>query len=435
MVMISVGIVFINPYSLINFVYYLCLWQSFIFLFHRNESKIFFFAFIVNSALIVVYYLVQTSVYPESYGTTSPLGSWTDDSYFFALVADSIPSGLDVREGFELRDHPYTTLIRSLTFFPIRHPMDVIFFQSGIAAMLVTFSRRFTFQISSDRKLSNLVYIFTLFCPVLMMNGGVILLRDTFVAALFMYSMCSLNSRRFLLTFGAVGLSMMIRPGTALILIFAYIIIFYSELKIFIRRNIVLIYSGAILLLFFGVYFVQLFPDFLGELVIKWTSGGAISFSGRELYEDLTKADDSIFLSIQNSFFLIKAFFGGVYLFLYPFFSIKDFFSFDQFDIRTFAMTLVMPVYSIWLNAWFIAGVLFRDREIKKQMGIVIAMIAVYLLLGTYSLQTRHKTIIQPLYYIIVAIGFAKASQRMRFLGYVLSLVLFFAQVAISLLK
>jgi hypothetical protein len=425
------GILLVHPASLAHFAFYLCLWGAWILLFHRSEAEDFGFAFVVNSAFITVFYLVQTTVYPDSYGTTSPLGSWTDDSYFFALVADSLPANLVVRDNYFLYTHPFATLVRWVTPLAIEHPMDVIFFQSGIAAMLATFSRKFMFQMSSDTRLANTVYVFTLVCPFLMMNGGVIFIRDTFAAALFVYSLCCINSRRFVMALAALALQMAVRPGTALILVPAYVIIYFVDIRAFCRRHRLLVAVGVILVALAGLRIAQSLPD-LRELVGGTSEGGGIGFLGREIITDLTAEQDGnvLFLSIQKLPFLVKLFLNGAYIFLYPFLSPKHAFAGEFFDLRGITMNLVVPIQAFWLNAWFIAGALSRPRVTRRQTEILIAVIVAFLLIGTYSLQTRHKTILYPLYYFIIAIGFVRASPKQRRFGYLCSSALLLLQLA-----
>lgn len=420
----------LNPHSLLQFANYFVVWNAVIYLFNRDDIEDFSFAFLVNSAFVALFVLIQSSVYPDSYGTTSPLGSWTDDSYFFALAADTIPPDLVVRGDFFFYSHPYASLIRWLTIFSIDHPLDALFFQSGVAAMLTTYSKKFTWQLSGNRRLANTVYLFTLTCPFLMMNGGVILIRDTLAAALFAYSMSCLNAKRYLLAFAAIGAQLAVRPGTALILLPAYAIIYLPELKAFIARRPLLVMLGAAV---FSVFAAQLVSTVL-ELADSTIGVQQIGFLGRELIADLTAVPDAnaLFLSIQDLPFFIKLFLNGAYIFLYPFLTPRFIMGADYFDLRSITLNLLVPVYAFWLNAWFVAGALTRFRVTPRQRSIVVAVVVALLLIGTYSLQTRHKTIIYPLYYFVIAIGFTSATQLARRLGYVCSSIFLLLQIALA---
>jgi len=72
-------------------------------------------------------------------------------------------------------------------------------------------------------------------------------------------------------------------------------------------------------------------------------------------------------------------------------------------------------------------------RAMERQRAIVVAIVVILLLVGIYSLQTRHKTIIYPLYYLIVAVGFSNATPFARRCGYVISGSFLLLQIASAL--
>lgn len=436
-VVTAAGIFAVHPQSIAHFSYFFCLWVLAVGLLHRQDSARFAFAFLINSAFIALFFVVQTAAFPDSYGTTSPdSSSWTDDSHFFTLLADELPANLLVRDQYFLYTHTFSTLIRVLTPLPIVHPMDAIFFQSGTAALLATFTRRFTLQLGGDRQLGDVVFAFTVACPFLMMNGGVVLLRDTLAAALLVYSLSCLLDRRLLLALGAVLLQLALRPGTGLILLPAYLIVFGSDLRAFARRHQAaapLVLIGVPLVVGAGVALlwdrlVGLAPDLFAAAL---ASGAAVDLFGREVIDDLVATENAnvVFLAVQDLPFVVKLFLNGAYMFVYPFLSPRYAFASTSFDLRGITMNLLVPVYALWLNAWFIAGAITRQRALLRQVGIVAAVIVSLLLIGTYSLQTRHKTILYPLFYIVVAIGLCRATPAERRVGYWCSGLLLLLQV------
>lgn len=426
------GILLVNASSIANFAWYFCLWNAFILVCHRDELHDFALAFLVNSAFVALFVLVQSTVYPDTYGTTSPLSmSWTDDSYFFSLVADSVQPDLLTRPGYWEYMAPFPLLIRAVTPLTIEHPLDVLFFQSGTAALLATFSAKLMLQLSRDRHLAAIVFAFTLICPFLMMNGGVIFLRDTLSAALLVYSLCAINERRLLLAAAAIALQVAIRPGTGIILMFAYPVIYFREAWAYLRHHPVTSGTLAALLVLAGIAFL---PDAIDYLSAHY-KGEAIGFLGREVFAELSD-DPSInafFLAVQDLPFAVKLPLNAAYIFMYPFFRPNALAAASHFDVRTLVMSVVVPVYSYWLNAWFFAGALSAKPVIDRQRAIAIAIVVILVLVGTYSLQTRHKTIIYPLYYLMVAIGYAKATPMAQRIGYVLSAVLLLVQIARTL--
>ncbi len=424
-----VCILCIKPSSMAHFVWFFCVWTGFALLFHRAETGNFALAFVVNSAFVGIYVLVQSTVYPDTYGTTSPLAAtWTDDSYFFSAVADSVPPELFTRQDYWLYEPVFTRLIRAITPLPIDHPIDALFFQSGTAALLATFSSKLMIQLSHDRRMANLVFVFTVVCPFLLMNGGAILLRDTLTAALFVYTLCCINDRRFVSAALALAVQMSVRPGTGAILMFAYPIIYFAEVRDFVWRRPISTALSAILLVVAAAIAFPYAVEYVGGLYTT----GAVTLLGREVYTDLS-ADSSVnalFLAIQQMPFVVKLVLNAAYIFMYPFLSIRTVFDGTHFDARSFLLNIVAPIYSLWLNAWFFAGMLRGKAVIERHREICVAIAVVLILVGTYSLQTRHKTIIYPFYYIMIAVGFAKATPNSRRIGYVIAAMLLFVQIA-----
>jgi hypothetical protein len=440
-VLTAVGILWVHPQSLAHFAWYFGLWTAAVALLHRAEVGRFALAFLVNSAFVAAFYVVQTAAYPDSYGTTSPVSSsWTDDSHFFSLLADEVPARLYVRDQYFLYSQTFSTLIRILTPLPIVHPMDAIFFQSGTAALLATFTRRVVLQLGGDRQLAGVVFALVVGCPFLMMNGGVILIRDTLAAALLVYTISCLLGRHWLPAAGAVVLQLAVRPGTGLILLPVVLIVFQGDILAFARRHpaaapfaligIPLLLVAAIVLAW--DILMALAPALLSAALL---SAGGVELFGREVIDDLTSTENVnvVFLSVQDLPFPIRVVLNGAYMFLYPFLSPRYAFSGEGFDLRSITLNLVFPVYAIWLNAWFIAGAISRRHVLGRERELVWAVIVGLLLIGTYSLQTRHKTVLLPLYYIVVAIGCCRATPADRRVGYWCASGLAVLQLAFSL--
>lgn len=413
------GILYVNPHSLLGLVYYFLLFLILFVTFHRDSISDYVFAYVVNSALISVFYVIQTTVYPESFGTSSPLGSWTDDSFFFALTADNIPLSLLLRENYNLYSSPYSDIMRFVSLIPINHPMDVIFFQSGVAAILTSFLKRFTMQQTGDPRAANVAYILALVCPFLLMNGGALLIRDTLSAALFIYSLSCFNRRQWPLALAALILQIVIRPGTGIILLPLYFIIYMPNLNQLTAGRVGQLVIGMPIVMVLGSLVAVNFLD----LSVYSQYFDKLSLSGRDA-ADFIAVDanaNGVLIAIQNMPFAIRFLLNGAYIFLYPFLSIKAAFPSALFDTRSFLLSLAAPIEGLWLNAWFFAGAISRARASSQQRQIALAVIVGVLIIGTYSMQTRHKTIIYPIYYFIIALGFTRSSATERRIGYAIS--------------
>jgi hypothetical protein len=297
--------------------------------------------------------------------------------------------------------------------------MDVIFFQSGIAALLTTFTRQFMLQLNASARSANAAYILTIICPFLLMNGGALLLRDTFSAALLIYSLSCISDRKWPLGIAAIILQIVIRPGTAIILVPCYFIIFLPNWRQFRLKEIVsyvILFPAIVVIGVLAGSSIVNIPAMLGLF-------DHVNLDGREVISDLT-ADvngNAIFLAIQNLPFALKFILNGAYMFLYPFLSWRNAFSGLALDARAILLNIVVPVEAFWLNAWFFAGTVASSRHLARKNNLVAAVLVSLLILGTYSLQTRHKTIVYPLYYILVATGLCEGTRTGKRWGYVLS--------------
>jgi hypothetical protein len=417
--------------SIIGYLYFLFVWTIFILLFDKKEAVDFIIAFLCNGIFTIIYVSLESFIYPESYGTTSPLGSWTDDSHFFSLCADTIPKGLIVRDEYYLYTQFYSDLIVFITPFKIRYPLDIIYFQSGIAAIISTYVKQWTIQWFSDEKLGKMVYYLCIFSPFLMMHGGVILIRDTFVAALFILSLCCINRKRYMFAIIAVVIQFPLRVGTAFILLPLYFIIYYNDIKHFFSKHLLFVVVPIIVILI-AVYKQDLIIEYFDIESLLMSKG--VSIAGRELFEDLiaTPEMNKIFLFIQEQQFIIKSFLSGAYIFFYPFLSFKGIMNSQGIDIRTFLLGLVYPIYLFWLNAWFFSA-LFSEHSIMKQLRpLLITIIIGFILIGIFSMQSRHKTVLLPLYYIVVAVGYTYSSKKSKDLGFLISAIWIFVQLILT---
>jgi hypothetical protein len=210
-----------------------------------------------------------------------------------------------------------------------------------------------------------------------------------------------------------------------------YAIIYFDEIKAAVRRHPILVASGAVVL---SVAAYQFTPVILDLLEAQFGMKG-VSFIGRELIDEMV-ADSNVntlLVAIQEMPFLVRLFLNAAYIFLYPFLSIRQVIEADYFDLRNIAMSLVVPIYAFWLNAWFIGGAITSIRVIERQRAVIFALVATMLLIGSYSLQTRHKTVIYALYYIVVAIGFTSSTRFARNFGYAASGFLLLVEIAAAL--
>jgi hypothetical protein len=421
----------VHPHAIFLLFYYLLAWNAFIYIFHREQFRDFIFAFLISSAFIGLFYLIQTANFPDAYGATSPLSrSWTDDTHFFSLAADDVPGGFPVRPGYYLYFQPFSTLIKIVTLPFTDHPMDVIFFQAGVTALISSFSKTFVRTLGGDEVVARTTFALTLLCPFIMMNGGVILLRDTFVAAMLIYGLACWNQHKYPHAIVAVALQFAIRPGTAIILVPTYALLFFAGSG---KRSTKQIFALAALCI--GVVGLVLGTNII-DTMATMLSGNmkSISLGGRDNYNDLAVGNmNQILLKLLDLPVILKFPLTGAYIFAYPFFAPANASSPYGFDLRAVTLNILYPLYALWVNGWLIAGVITKAKVLRYQKLIVLCLVATLILIGNYSLQTRHKTMLMPLIYVIAAVGMRKASPDERKIGFAVSFAMIAAEAVVAM--
>jgi hypothetical protein len=420
-------IIFINEVSIISFAYFFSIWTILYFFLDKEVLGKFTLAFLINSFFICIYVLFQSNMFPSSYGTTSPLNdSWTDDSHFFSLLANQIPVGLETREYYFEYKHPFSSFLRMITPFGIYHPLDILFFQSGVMATMAIYTSKFAQILTNNQKVSNRVFYLITFSPFLIFNGGVILIRDIEVATLFILSIYSLLRKNYFLAFVSMFVQFFIREGTAYFILPLFFTFFLLEKpKVF-----------KILFFVFSISSVLFFFLYFNNEITEYLIRHSLTILGRDFSSTLSDvvSENGIFYKIQELNFIEKFFIAPIYIFLYPFFSVTFLKNINGFDARAFFLSFVYPIEGIFLYPLFFAGFFIRNHYKKNySFYLKIFFIIGFIMLGLISLQTRHKTVFIAFYYYFVALGTIENSIWKKLILLSISIVWFFLQLYIAL--
>jgi len=424
MAVVSGLICLINPHSLIGYYYYFALWLGFMVLFDRRQAKWFVSAYLITAVLAALYVLVQVHYYPQSYGCTSPLGAQTDDSFFFSLVADSIPPGMETRDGYYLYSYGFSSIVRWITPFYVAHPLDVLFFLSGVAGLVCVYARQLTIQLTSNRHAGRTAYVLSLFCPMMLMNGGAVFVRDTMVGALLVLSLCCIFRRRYLAFGICVAMQFVLRPGTAVMILALYGFMFAENLGSLLRTRkarlrvglavVILGVAGSWVLYSKQEQLMQLFQD----------NGVSVTDLRREGQSEILAAGfgKGAFAAIQQQVLPLRVLLSLVYMYLAPFLNPNGMVTPDAFDCRILLMNVVYPIWAVPIHAGAVAALFPKDPRLRKPLRKWLLMLLVAcFFIGVFSLQIRHRVIIQPLFYVLAAAGFYLGSTRGKVIGFCLA--------------
>jgi len=418
-------VTYLNPSSLLGYWYFLAIGLLFFSLFDRSELKDFAQAYLINGFLTALYVLAQVHFYPESVGCTSPLGLQTDDSYFFSLVADDIPPDLETREGYFLYTSGFSDLVRFITPFRVTHPLDVLFFLSIVAGLICVYTQQYALQLTGDKKVARTAYILCQFCPLMLMNGGAVFVRDTFVGGLLILSLCCINRRRFFAFVCCTLLQFVLRPGTALIILPLYSLIHVGDVFTGLKSQEARVrFAFTALILAGTVAAVFLWREQLEDLLE--TQGIRLSEFRREGLDDvLMGSGRGTFMWVQEQSLLVRILLATAYMYLVPFLALTGLVTQYGFDSRFLLMNIVYPLWVIPIHAWVIASLFTKQKSSADLRWMALAFLVGCFLIGAFSLQSRHKVIIQPLLYVLAAAGCHLAPREARRAGYVFSALWF----------
>jgi hypothetical protein len=430
---VTAGVIWVvHPHALLGYAHYFLLWSLFIALFDHVETRHFVNAYFVNAALTALYVLVQVHFYPDSHGCTSPLGAQTDDSFFFSLVADEIPLGMDTRPEYYLYSYGFSNLVRAVTPFTVTHPLDILFFLSGVAALVSVYTRRLAVHLTGSERAGRMAYFLALFCPMMLMNGGAVFVRDTFVGALLVLSFCCFYRRRYVAFALCVISQFFLRPGTALMILVLYAAVFVTGRKWKPRSQFQLVVLACTItgLVFGGLALGYSKRDWLKYQLEK---NGVVLGEFRREGQDETLAGGfgkGSFTAIQRQVLPLRLSLSTVYMYLAPFFNTNNLRTSDGFDTRILLMNVVYPLWVWPVHAGIFAAFFAPPRVRATLRQWMWVLLFACFLIGSFSLQSRHRVVIQPLFYALSAAGFYWGSTWAKKVGFALAGIWVAAQMA-----
>lgn len=373
------------------------------------------------AGLVIALFGLHYVSYPEYYGFTAADVAGTDDSFFYSLVADRLPPDFPLRANFAYYlqiGHSYATLLEVAIPFPIKHPFSVLFFNAMGAVFIPVFTGRLAREITGSEEAGRVAFALTLICPFLLANS-LILIRDGWTAALYAGSLYFFLRKQY------------VRLGILAVLLF------------FIR-----IASGAQLLFALGIFTLPLLKDAKGGVIRKmfYTSsaliaGGVLLYFmfpllyeyalGKDLVQTmLFRADfverfakagsgsgSPLIYSIYQQPAFLRIPLATLYFIALPFFAPDEIWVQGIFIPRAF-MVCMFAILFVGYFKYFVQGV---SSAIRRNQGKVKTAVYVFLLtiaiLSQASMQWRHKVMLMPLFYVIVAYGFYNGTKLEKQLG------------------
>ena len=415
-------ILFVDRTSLFAYVYSLLLLTASSFLIcHKNERNDLYSVYHIYLFIAIVFYAILKYQFPEYMGLNGGEGRMDDNRFYAQLVDGKVSYFYIVSVDDKM---PYVQLLKWLFPFTINTPLNILCVNVIFSAYLPIFVRRLSVMITDNRKIGRLAFLYSLWCPFTLF-WGCVLLRESCTAALVFAGLCYFIEKKYPQLLVCIVFLAWIRFGTLAFLLCGMLLLYRFELKRSTRSDFIFlsVFAIVIVVFYFSYGYLQDFSGGkLGDSVIRSTDS--------ERYEESTIG------AIMKLPFPINIFFSSLFFLFIPLFSIPQpqgghyILSgiFQSFLTPLFMFFLWKPIYNTVLSV--IRGI--NKDDVKKILYLVLLFA---LLLGTISMQSRHKTVLFPMLCILAAYGKVKFDVRVRGTAELLTALTVCAQIAIATLS
>lgn len=359
-----------------------------------------FWAFHFYLLFAVLFYAWQKLAVPADLGLSGQINGAADDTIYYSVFS------LKVKPYFCSWAGDSYTFVDFLEFiypFKIYTPLNIVIVNLLGTAFLPVYTYSLSLELFKSRQIAKRSAVLLLACPFIIYYGCIIL-RDIWVVTLVIASLYYFLTRKYMPFIIAISILAFLRLGSVIFIVapvFLYLIYeFQSKFK---NRVAGILISISFLGAFATICFIALFP-YIQEL----TNG--------KLEDGLIRQSFMIkLLQMDSNTFLVK-------LLVLPFpmnvLSLTAFFMLNPFLSLTFSLETVLhplPIFTKVLTPIFLFTILpamFRSMlqgifspSCKNLRLLIWMVIIIAFLLGTISLQIRHKTVLIPFMCILSAYG------------------------------
>ena len=417
-----------NPSSILSYLYSTILFCVFHFV-AENRNRILENATILQLyfLLVIILYFLQLYIMPDWHGFSGMYGGvGTDDSRFYAPIADNIQSIPHRAIGYRRYVYNYSKFLEILYPFYINHPLDILLPNVVGIALIPHFVGKLYLLLFKDKKGSIFAFRLSIFCPIIAANGF-ILIRDGWTAFLFIAGMCSFIEKRYIWFFFYLLLLSYLRMASGFMLIVPVALFGWEYFTV--KNKGQQLARALLVLVFFGFIFAKL-PDIRSYFVTE-----GIDDVYRHSYVDsfVQKIDSSSTIAkISNLEWYLRMPIGFLFFLFMPYLKLQTHTQ-GLLNIRTILSTTVAPtlffVYYYYIVNGFVCCFLRKVRVSIDAQKIFLTIFIVVFLVSQLSIQPRHKTVVMPLYYLMTAYGMRCGNNTSRLFSFLFVLLLFLVSV------
>lgn len=405
--------------SLFSYGYALVLLVGSSYFFCRQEEyKDLFCVYHIYFFFAILFYALLKYQFPEYMGLNGGEGRMDDNRFYAQLVEGNVTYFYIVSIDDKM---PYVIFLKWIYPFKINTPLNILAINVIFSAFLPIFVRRLANLITNDSKIGRYSFIYSLWCPFTLFFGCIIL-RESITATFVIAGLCYFIEKKYVPLFVCIVGLAWIRFGTLAFLLCGILLLFRFQIKRTFRSDALFVITFALLIVLFYFSFSYL-QDFsggkLGDSVIRSTEGAR--------YEEST-IGKIMMLPFPVNIILSTLFFWFIPLFSFPqpqegHFILKD--AFQSFCTPLFMFFLWNPIYNTVLSA-------IKNKRVEAAKKILYMALLFALLLGTISMQSRHKTVLFPILCLLAAYGKVKYNYREKDMSFILAAGTIGIQVLLS---
>ena len=385
--------------------------------------------FTVYAFAALAIYLAQLWTLPSYYGFSGGFGVGTDDSFFYSLVARTLPDEFPLRAGNYIPEHSYADLLR----IPARlvwalggtlHPLDLLLFNAAGLAALPSMTRELGERVGLDARSAGLAFLLMAVCPFTAING-LVLVRDGWQAVFFTGCLLAVVTRRWPVAGALAAGTFWMREGSGLLLIGT------ASLLVFAGERCWTKYAQPQRMIIARVFLIGFLSLVVVGVVARLSGSNELSFFRSDyIASTLVRSVNvdkgtSTFYALMSLPPYLRTPLTFVFFWGSPFLSLGSLSS-DGVWIPRMVLSNLFSIFFFFYASWFLRGTLRVVKDRRPGMVLVlIAFMAGVLILSQASMQLRHKTVMMPLFYLVTAAGVTSPYVSLRALGWAFTLALF----------
>ena len=413
-----VSIIIADLNSLLSYSYALLILLVASLLICRKEIKKVLFTYHFLLLFAIVFFMVFKAFKPEYYGLTGA----TDDGLYYYQLLGGRGIGYDVRL-YWIDMHPFVYLLKVLYPFKIYSPLNIIVVNLIFGAFLPIYVGKLAILITNNINIGRTSYWLTLLCPF-MLYYSCILMRESIMALMVCAGLCCFLQKKYIPLIICASVIAFIRMGTLPFLLCGILVLYRFMLKQKIKSDI--IFFSIIVLIIVGVYFSM---DMISVLSGGKLEGGLIREASFIGFEDST-IGAIMGLPFPLNIVVSTAFFLYLPLFTIPM-AENGYYSISSIFIGFSTPIFFFFIWRYIYNAVCIA--LFRNEDNAKKIFFIVIIFAT--LLGTISLQFRHKSVLFPVLCILAAYGKFNYNIKYGAMSSVLAIITIGIEVFLAVMK